>query len=104
MCHKIWWTLFLLGQITNFITGWKPERPFPMDMSGFAVNLSLILSKPNAVFNYSMKKGYLESEFLSFFITREELEPLADNCTKIYVWHTRTERTAVRKVIPDFEV
>lgn len=26
---------------------------------------------------------------------RKDLEPLADNCTKVYVWHTRTQKMAI---------
>lgn len=33
-----------------------------------------------------------ESEILRQLITKDELEPLADKCTKVYVWHTRTEK------------
>ncbi|KAK2586944.1 hypothetical protein KPH14_009872 [Odynerus spinipes] len=41
--------------------------------------------------NATNKSGYQESEILRQIVTREELEPLADCCTKVYVWHTRTE-------------
>lgn len=73
-------------------------------MAGFAINLKLILSTPTAEFSYRMEKGLQESEFLSYFTTKEELEPLADNCTKVYVWHTRTEKPVVSGVIPGLEV
>lgn len=73
-------------------------------MAGFAIHLDLILSKPEATFSYKMEKGYQESEFLSYFIKMEELEPLAENCTKVYVWHTRTEQPPVRGVVQGIEV
>lgn len=73
-------------------------------MAGFAISLDLILQKPEAEFSYQWVKGLLEGEFLSYFTTREELEPLADNCTKVYVWHTRTEKPQVFKTIDGYEV
>ncbi|KAH9639540.1 hypothetical protein HF086_010345 [Spodoptera exigua] len=36
-----------------------------------------------------------ESEILKYFTTRDELEPLAENCTKVYVWHTRTQKPSI---------
>ncbi|XP_018570379.1 galactosylgalactosylxylosylprotein 3-beta-glucuronosyltransferase I [Anoplophora glabripennis] len=92
------------GKVTGYKSGWKPDRPFAIDMAGFAINVDLILSKPEAQFSYKMEKGLQESEFLSYFTTKEELEPLADNCTKVYVWHTRTEKPSVNGVVPGLEV
>lgn len=73
-------------------------------MAGFAVNLDLILEKPDAKFHHKMKNGMQESEFLSYLTTMEDLEPLADNCTKVYVWHTRTENPSIHGTIPGLEV
>ncbi|KAJ3657716.1 hypothetical protein Zmor_009501 [Zophobas morio] len=91
------------GKVKGYKSGWKADRPFAIDMAGFAINLDLIL-KSEASFSYKMEKGYQESEFLSYFIKKEELEPLADNCTKVYVWHTRTEKPVVNGVVPGLEV
>lgn len=38
---------------------------------------------------------FQESEILKYFTTKFQLEPLADNCTKVYVWHTRTQKTSI---------
>ncbi|XP_044254608.1 galactosylgalactosylxylosylprotein 3-beta-glucuronosyltransferase I [Tribolium madens] len=92
------------GRVIGYKSGWRPDRPFAIDMAGFAINLDLILSKTDAVFSYKVEKGYQESEFLTYFTTKEELEPLADNCTKVYVWHTRTEKPNVKGVVPGLEV
>ncbi|XP_074026071.1 glucuronyltransferase I isoform X2 [Leptinotarsa decemlineata] len=92
------------GKVKSYQSGWRPNRPFAIDMAGFAINLDLILTKTDAKFSYKMEKGFQESEFLSFFTTKEELEPLADNCTKVYVWHTRTENPPIKKVVDGFEV
>lgn len=73
-------------------------------MAGFAINLNLILTNKNANFSYKMAKGYQESEFLGYFVTKEELEPLADNCTKVYVWHTRTEKPVISGLVEGYEV
>ncbi|XP_045479762.1 galactosylgalactosylxylosylprotein 3-beta-glucuronosyltransferase I isoform X1 [Harmonia axyridis] len=92
------------GRVTSYKSGWKPDRPFAIDMAGFGINIDLILEKPEAVFSYRMERGYQESQFLAYFTTKEDLEPLADNCTKVYVWHTRTEKPNVKGTVPGFEV
>lgn len=92
------------GRITSYKTGWMPGRAFATDMAGFAINLTLILKNPDANFSYKMERGNLESAFLSLLTTKEELEPLAHNCTKVFVWHTRTEKAKVKSDIPDLEV
>ncbi|XP_017763552.1 PREDICTED: galactosylgalactosylxylosylprotein 3-beta-glucuronosyltransferase I [Eufriesea mexicana] len=79
------------NKIIGFNAAWKPERPFPLDMAGFAINLRLLINKKDVLFSYDVQGGYQESEILSQIVTRDELEPLADCCTKVYVWHTRTE-------------
>lgn len=92
------------GKVGGYRSGWKPDRPFAIDMAGFGINLDLILSKSESEFSYKMTKGYQESDFLSYFVTKDELEPLADNCTKVYVWHTRTELPSIKGYIPNMEV
>ncbi|XP_076752609.1 glucuronyltransferase I [Xylocopa sonorina] len=79
------------NKVIGFNAAWKPDRPFPLDMAGFAINLRLLLEHPDALFSYDVDGGYQESEILRQIVTRDELEPLADCCTKVYVWHTRTE-------------
>uniref|UniRef100_A0A9L0TG89 Galactosylgalactosylxylosylprotein 3-beta-glucuronosyltransferase n=1 Tax=Equus caballus TaxID=9796 RepID=A0A9L0TG89_HORSE len=60
---------------------------------GFAVSLQVILSNPKAVFKrHGSQPGMQESDFLKQITTVEELEPKASNCTKVLVWHTRTEK------------
>ncbi|KFM60986.1 Galactosylgalactosylxylosylprotein 3-beta-glucuronosyltransferase 3, partial [Stegodyphus mimosarum] len=79
------------GKVTGWNTVWKPTRPFPIDMAGFAVNLTLILNHPEAGFSLSVPRGYQESKLLKSLVTLDQLEPKANNCTKVLVWHTRTE-------------
>ncbi|KAM4547117.1 galactosylgalactosylxylosylprotein 3-beta-glucuronosyltransferase 1-like [Fundulus diaphanus] len=82
-----------LGKVCGWKTVFDPQRPFATDMAGFAVNLGLILSKPQAYFKLrGIKGGYQESSLLKELVTLNELEPKASNCTKVLVWHTRTEK------------
>ncbi|XP_069500201.1 galactosylgalactosylxylosylprotein 3-beta-glucuronosyltransferase 1-like [Ambystoma mexicanum] len=82
------------------VKGWKVvfgrNRPFQIDMAGFAINLNLILQKRRAWFRLDIKRGHIESSLLQDLVTLEDLEPKADNCTKILVWHTKTQRPNAR--------
>ncbi|XP_033001268.1 galactosylgalactosylxylosylprotein 3-beta-glucuronosyltransferase 2 [Lacerta agilis] len=81
------------GKVVGWYTGWRAGRPFPIDMAGFAVSLQVILSNPKAIFRrHGSQPGMQESDFLRQITTVEELEPKANNCTKVLVWHTRTEK------------
>ncbi|KAL5009044.1 hypothetical protein ScPMuIL_014625 [Solemya velum] len=85
------------GKVNGWFTFWKPERPFAMDMAGFAVNLDVIFSNPDAWFSLQVQRGYQESSILtSLGVKMQDLEPKAQNCTKILVWHTRTEKTKLK--------
>uniref|UniRef100_A0A1B6H6B8 Galactosylgalactosylxylosylprotein 3-beta-glucuronosyltransferase n=1 Tax=Homalodisca liturata TaxID=320908 RepID=A0A1B6H6B8_9HEMI len=79
------------GRVVGWNSQWRPERPFPIDMAGFAINLQHLLRNPQVKFQLQVKGGWQESELLTHLTTKERLEPLADGCTKVYVWHTRTE-------------
>ncbi|KAG7492823.1 hypothetical protein MATL_G00018700 [Megalops atlanticus] len=81
------------GRVVGWYTGWKANRPFPIDMAGFAVNLKVVLENPRALFKrLGSKPGMQESDFLKQIAKVEDLEPKADNCTRVLVWHTRTEK------------
>ncbi|XP_053125273.1 galactosylgalactosylxylosylprotein 3-beta-glucuronosyltransferase 1 isoform X1 [Hemicordylus capensis] len=81
------------GKVYGWKTVFDPHRPFAIDMAGFAVNLRLILHRPQAYFKLrGVKGGYQESSLLRELVTLNDLEPKAANCTKILVWHTRTEK------------
>lgn len=70
---------------------WGPNRPFPIDMAGFAINLNLLLVHSEAVFSMDSPIGHQESHILQSVEVRvEDLECKADNSTNIYVWHTNT--------------
>lgn len=67
-------------------------------MAGFATNLAYMSEYPNASMPY--KPGYEEDLFLrSIRLNLNIIEPKANNCTEILVWHTQTknrERTTLR--------
>lgn len=71
-------------KVIGFNSMWKPDRPFPVDMAGFAINLKLILEKKDSWFSFEVQGGYQESEILKQMVTKDELEPLADFCTKVF--------------------
>lgn len=71
------------GRVVGFHTAWEPNRPFPVDMAGFAVALPLLLAKPNAQFDATAPRGHLESSLLSHLVDPKDLEPRAANCTRV---------------------
>uniref|UniRef100_A0A674MEW5 Galactosylgalactosylxylosylprotein 3-beta-glucuronosyltransferase n=1 Tax=Takifugu rubripes TaxID=31033 RepID=A0A674MEW5_TAKRU len=91
------YSLQIFEEVVRFHTGWRPSRPFPMDMAGFAVSLKLVLANPDACFDGEAPMGFLESSFLKGLVTMDELEPKADNCSKVLVWHTRTEKPKMKR-------
>ena len=72
------------SQVVGWFTAWKPDRPFAMDMAGFAVNLYLVLKFPEAKFSNKVQRGYQESTFLSGLqLALDDLEPKAKMCTEV---------------------
>lgn len=65
-----------------FPHGLGPSRPFPVDMGGVAVALSLLLAKPNARFDATAPLGPSQSS-LSHLVDPKDLEPRAANCTEV---------------------
>lgn len=75
------------GKVVAFFDSWPGSRTFPVDMAGFAVNIEFLT--PTATMPYSA--GHEEDKFLmSLGIKLDDIEPLADNCSKVLVWHTKT--------------
>lgn len=90
--------MFLLvcfqGRIIGFFEAWPAKRMWPVDMAGFAINLEVLAQNPNATMPY--KAGYEEDEFLKNIDLRlEQIEPLANNCTEVLVWHTQTKNVKI---------
>ena len=72
------------GKVVGWLTVWSPNRPFAIDMAGFAINLERFLQRPKGKFAFEVQKGYQESELLRHFVdSLDELEPRADSCTKV---------------------
>lgn len=85
-------------RVTAFNSMWESKRPFPLDMAGFAMSLRLLMSRPDASFSAREKVGFIESHFLGQLVKSwDELEPKADKCTKILVWHTKTKNPALHE-------
>lgn len=76
------------GKVIGWNSAWRPERPFPVDMAGFAINLNTFRKYPKAAFSWDVSRGYQESAILSQVTTAEQLEPMADNCTKVCTLYT----------------
>ncbi|KAK3727586.1 hypothetical protein RRG08_009807 [Elysia crispata] len=84
-------------KVVGWFTAWKPDRPFAMDMAGFAVNVQLVHKYPEAKFSNEVQRGYQESTFLTGLkLTLDDLEPRANMCTEVLVWHTRTEKSSMK--------
>lgn len=79
------------GTVLGFNSVWRPERPFPIDMAGFALSGDLLVNYPAASFSYDVQRGYQESEILRHLTVVRDMVPLANLCTDVLVWHTRTE-------------
>lgn len=79
------------GKVIGFYDSWPAKRIFPVDMAGFAVNIEYFLKHPDASMPY--KAGYEEDLFLrSLNLTLDDIEPRADGCTQVLVWHTQTTK------------
>ena len=58
------------------------HRTFPMDMAGFAINITLFLGQPDVKMGFNtengkrhpVKDGHLETDFLENFASRETVE------------------------------
>uniref|UniRef100_A0A8C5PG76 Galactosylgalactosylxylosylprotein 3-beta-glucuronosyltransferase n=1 Tax=Leptobrachium leishanense TaxID=445787 RepID=A0A8C5PG76_9ANUR len=81
------------GKVVGWKTVFDPDRPFAIDMAGFAVNLQLILKKSHANFKLEgVKGGYQETSLLNDLVTMDGLEPKAINCTKLLLFGSGTPK------------
>lgn len=80
------------GVVTGFHVGWRPDRPFPIDMASFAINVRELTSRPALKFSGKVERGFLESDFLLQIIKgKEEMEVYDQDCNCVRVWHTKTQ-------------
>ena len=92
------------GRVISISSGYMQQtRRFPIDMAGFAFHTDLLLPNNNnnnnnkrprlqrkVRFNWMWPGGTLETRFMQQLVEkRSDVNPLGDNCTKLYVWHTR---------------
>lgn len=78
------------GVVVDFFDGWMANRKFPVDMAGFAVSVQLILEKSDVYMPYV--PGHEEDGFLKKLdVSPADIEPKANWCTQIFVWHTQTK-------------
>lgn len=83
---------FFKGKVVAFFDSWPAKRMWPVDMAGFAVSLNHLTKYPNASMPY--KAGYEEDSFLkSIGLKIDDIEPKANDCSEVYVWHTQTTKT-----------
>jgi hypothetical protein len=77
--------------VVSVISKWyKASDNFAIDMAGFSVSTPL-LQERHARFVENSPPGRLEHTFLKQLVEDiSEMEPLAENCTKIYAWHVQT--------------
>lgn len=83
------------GKIVGYLDYFIGKRRWPVDMAGFAINIQFwrLRGKP-----YFMphKKGYIETDLLQDLgLITKELQPLASDCSKILVWHTKTSKVTI---------
>ncbi|XP_037803592.1 galactosylgalactosylxylosylprotein 3-beta-glucuronosyltransferase S-like [Penaeus monodon] len=77
------------GRFAGWYDGWKGTRMYPVDMAGLAVSVELLLKRPQATIHWSY--GYQEESLLaSLGVAPEDIEFKAENCTKIWAWHTKS--------------
>ncbi|KAJ2947472.1 hypothetical protein O0L34_g17257 [Tuta absoluta] len=101
----IWWfgvssPIVDNGSVVAFFDAWFHDRKFPVDMAGFAVNIKYL--KPTA--EMPTEAGKLGDRFLtSAGFEIQDIEPLADNCTKVLVWHTKTQKYKKIKLQADVD-
>lgn len=80
------------NKVIGFNSAWRPDRPFPIDMAGFAISTDLLIKNPDAIFSFNVQRGFQETEILRHVTVLENVQPLANLCTEVLVWHTRTEQ------------
>jgi hypothetical protein len=79
------------GKIKGMTSRRYSRNNFAMDMAGFCAHSDLIKEK-KARFRANSPAGRIENVFLKQLVSHvSEMEPLLDNCTRIYAWHVQTK-------------
>ncbi|CAD5232109.1 unnamed protein product [Bursaphelenchus xylophilus] len=86
------------GKVVGFHVMFRPERKYATDMSGFALNIDVLLNS-NATFNLHCAGTVPEECFLrQVNVPYDQLEPFGYGTREdkeIYVWHRRTAKAHV---------
>ncbi|XP_037087086.1 galactosylgalactosylxylosylprotein 3-beta-glucuronosyltransferase S-like [Pollicipes pollicipes] len=78
------------GKVTGFFDSWPAGRQFAVDMAGFALNLRVVLASSGTM---PYHPGYEEDKLLqNLNVNVHDIEPLANLCTEVLVWHTKTKK------------
>ena len=102
------------GVVKGYHSLYKPDRTFALDMAGFAFTVQALIDS-NAQFSQDWIPGTLETKFASLVaggkdgplvgswpsqprFVKERVMALADDCEKVYVWHTKTTTFGNHKV------
>ncbi|XP_065319216.1 galactosylgalactosylxylosylprotein 3-beta-glucuronosyltransferase 1-like [Gordionus sp. m RMFG-2023] len=88
--------LVVNGKVAEWLVAYDKKRPMATDMAGFAVNLNLFLKNSDVYFDELHNPDGLESNFLRKIVDLQHLEPLANSCTQILVWHTQTKKPILK--------
>ena len=106
------------GKVIGFHDAWFGNREFPIDMAGFAVNVRFLRDRINA--SMPFLAGAEENMFLQSLQLRlidigkhighwypifkclnlYVLEPLANGCTEVLVWHTKSKTEDLPQIKP----
>lgn len=79
------------GKVSSFLSMWEVDRAYPVDMGALAFHTSVLRKEPKPRFNNEWDRGYLETKFVGLLVeSKDELQPLMNRCTEIYVWHVKT--------------
>ena len=71
------------GRVVGWNSRYRPDRKFPIDAIGCAINLRCLIAQPEAVFSLEVEPALRLSTFLSKLVSVEELEPKANNCSEV---------------------
>ena len=84
------------GKVRGFLASDGNDRKWNVHISGFATNINFWIKRGRPFFTLQ-RQGYLETYFLeSMNITLDDIEPKAQMCTQMLVWHTRTKKLSYK--------
>ncbi|KAL5493873.1 hypothetical protein EMCRGX_G015107 [Ephydatia muelleri] len=82
------------GSVAQWHRVWTPERPVPVDMQGFAINVRLLLKRSDVWIEGGgayTDMGYVEaSRFIFQFVSNTSMLECRTQMNEVLVWRTRT--------------